>query len=375
MIFRQLIFIVTYFLLAVTSSNGMDNSNVFNLDCIEEITIVEEPRRVRYFTDTKLAILGNKGNCIILDLHTKQSQCIVKLGNPCGLDFPMVERNNKKIIMAYDTKVMIYNGETNIKQLIQQIPIQKINRPYDVSKIRSLTVHPADNVLLLCYERSKRAITKYNYVSNTSEEIPIFDQYCRSMALHPKKEIVCIAEYSGKIFLRELNNIIKPLNIIKLPEGDCCFCQYNPDGSCIVAGNNRNLYIIDQYEDTTIPFIATKDYEIIDGISFHSNGLLGIIVTLTRSSIIQYWNLKTQQLIYETPMKYSDQAYDICFSDDGLEVVVAFSDKCIRALVPFAIKEKCSYLLFVLNQLEEKYHVPKDIVQCCIYKFLQYLRF
>jgi WD40 repeat protein len=370
MYYAKFIFSLIVYCLTIINLKGMDYNNKFDLTAMQEITAVETPRRVCYFSDKKLVILGENAESALLDLQTKKIQPLTKV-RECILDFPILEKNNQKIIMAHNTSIIIHDERTNIKKLISTIPIQKMHRFVSHPKIQSLVVHPINTVLFLCFG-PKKAITKYDYVSDICEEIS--DQYCDIMTMHPKERIICIAEYSGKISIRKLDAITKTLSTIKLPEKCCSFCKYSPDGSCIAAGNERALYIIDLHKGHTLyPVITFTGSEILDCMAFHPNGLLALLLVSPQSAVIKYWNINTCESIYETQLGFSFQDYDICFSHDGLEVFVARADKCIRTLVPFAVKEKCSYLLFILNQLKEKNNLPEELAKYCMHILLRYI--
>jgi hypothetical protein len=85
--------------------------------------------------------------------------------------------------------------------------------------------------------------------------------------------------------------------------------------------------------------------------------------------------LKTKELVYTSPELGSGCGYDLSFSDDGLEVIVALQDRCVRTLVSFAVKEKCTDILWWLHQIKEQKNLPQDIVSHCMHTFLRYLSF
>jgi hypothetical protein len=66
---------------------------------------------------------------------------------------------------------------------------------------------------------------------------------------------------------------------------------------------------------------------------------------------------------------------DISISPNGLEMVIAFRDKCVRTLIPFQIKKRYSYLFFVLNELKKQGKIPQDIMVYIMVTLLKYFLF
>jgi hypothetical protein len=212
--------------------------------------------------------------------------------------------------------------------------------------------------------------------------------------MHPKEKKMCIADYVGDISLYTLDDVPKKLKTISLPEKykQCYkhFFQYSPEGAYIVAGSERNLFIIDpDKDDNTYPNIEAKSNQKFRSIAFHPhNSVLAISLSASEfladpqfaseflddprfKAIVRFWDLKTQQFM-DTPLKFMNATgFDLAFSSDGLYLFFVLQDtntfqyKCLRGLVPFAVKA-CLYHLFVLNQIKQQAGWSSDIVHCCM---------
>ncbi|HSC24885.1 MAG TPA: hypothetical protein VLB80_01540, partial [Candidatus Babeliales bacterium] len=180
----------------------------------------------------------------------------------------------------------------------------------------------------------------------------------------------------GNISLHKLDDTLSKFNTISLPKLRCYFCQYSPDGSYIVAGGDKKLFIIDT-DAYSYKCLENKDDEIYCNIAFHPNNLILAIlsektVSLSRlcvykQQIVHYWDIKTQKfIIANMPVLKSSCGRDLSFSPDGLEMVIVLEGKCVRAPVPSAVNEKiCQYLLFILHQLIEDAKLPEDVMLYC----------
>src|SRR4029079_12855284 len=105
-----------------------------------------------------------------------------------------------------------------------------------------------------------------------------------------------------------------------------------------------------------------------------------ILATISESSegksIIRYWDF-FQELAKPIYMFDLDEkgSRDISVAPSGLEIMIAFRDKCIRSLVPFEIKKHYAYLFFVLNELKEQQKISQDILAYTMITLLKYLHF
>jgi WD40 repeat protein len=362
-----------FYLVASAPCSAMENNKQLQeyghywLNSIQDIAIVKHPRCVRYITKDQIVINGADGKFYSVHLKTQKIQ----------------KSSNKKIITCNGTKITFYSaGE---RPVLWSCKTKK-------DDIRRLTWNPFKNTLLIyCGEESKK-ITLYNYGTNKCKDIFVQDRIDEIMTMHPKKEILCTADCSGNISFYKLDDaLLKIQTISSVTKGfPCWWCQYSPDGSYIVVGSNLKLYIIDHRKKGDVfPCVRPQKDEEFKNIAFHPNGsILAILCQnspvekpwvsnspLKISQLIRYLDLKTQKYIGITPEIQSDSSYDLCFSDDGLEVVVVLKDKCVRMHVSFAIKEKGSYCLCVLNRFKACYNLPLDIVQYCRNILLELFKF
>ena len=370
--YNQYFFLAFYFLTAVTTSYGMKDRVPSYLNSFEEITIVKNPRCVRYITNDSVAISSPR-ECSLVDLETKAMLCINQKNNDTWsyVSFPLLQTNNKRVISFIGEKVVIYDMQTGAKKWF--IPKE--------GEILALAVHPCNDTVFLSYAQTK-LITKYNYLTDARKDVIIPGQSSLHMVIHPKKEIMCRVNFSAGIFLHSLGNLSEARKTITLPGVTSCeFLQYSLDGSHIVSGNHEKLYVIDpdnkSDQNTSIKHLKNERF---NAIAFHSKDLLATLATRKTSKkdrevIIHYWDLQTKQLVHTSSALGVGRGYDLSFSPDGLEAIVALEDKCVRTLVSFAVNEKGTDLLWWLNQIKEQKSLPQDVVTHCMHTFLRSLSF
>lgn len=369
--YSQRLFIISYLLIAATISHAMQDHLSSYLHSCQEITAVKNPKSVRYITPDIVAI-SSSNECSVVDLKTKLPLCINKVAQRWYyVDFPLLYTHNKKVISFIGQKVVMYDTQTSVKKAF--LPQQE--------EIVALAVHPRNDEVFLSYA-NKKLITQYNYLTGTAKNGVIPGHGYVHMAIHPTKEVMCRANCAGGIFVHSLDDFSKAHKIFALPRARVCqFLQYSPDGLRIVIGNHEELYVTDP-DNKSDQNISLKhgQNEQFNAIAFHPQGLLATLstrktVTRDKKVIIRYWNVHTGNILHTSSEWDSHGAHDFSFSDDGFEVIVVLEDKCVRALVPFVVKEKCIYLLFWLNKIKEQGTLSQDIVGYCIKIFLRYLSF
>src|SRR6266404_4185162 len=269
--YHYYLFIMICFLSIAVPCNAMKKEN--RLHCIEEMTAVKHPLRVQYLAKDRVAMSNSKG-CFIVDLTTKEAQQIDRgYGDPEVRVFS-TQNGNKKIVSSWSWidvcggSVKIYNAETGALEW---------DKEGDNACFMACSSY--DNAIYLAGEKG---IVKHNYVTKNYEDIPINDRHCQySLVMHPKKEILCIAEFDpGVLSFYTLDNVTVPFKTITLPVASY-FCQYSPDGSYVVAGDLRDLFIIDpNREGDQYPCIKSKASEDFSVISFHPNS--SVLAILSR---------------------------------------------------------------------------------------------
>jgi len=368
--YNQSFAVIICFLIAVATSHGMESENKFGLYKIEEITSVRFPRRIKYITNNTIAING-LGCFSLVDLETKAILCIHKRDNNREyVNFPMLYSNDKIIISSADEKLVIYDEQRNVKTSFT--PRQ--------NPIWGLAVHQSSDTVFLASPQRK-VLTKYSYVTKVSTDIIIPGESFSLIDIHPKKDIMCIVRYAGTLSFHTLDNLKEPFKTITFVRPIIyLFCQYSLDGSYIAAGHNKIVHVIDPDKHTYYSLKPFKN-ERFNTIAFHPDGLTLATVATRKVSkvdvkaVIHYWDLQTEKCIYTMSELGAGYGHDLSFSPDGLEVIVALNDKCIKTLVPFVGNKKGKEILFWLNQLKEQKKIPQDIVKHSLDAFLRYLSF
>lgn len=377
--YNHYLFVVMYLLSITALCKAMEINNALS---IEEIIAVKNLRHVQYFGKNSVIVGTSDGGVDIVNVKTKKTHKINLPHSDMLMGFSIIQSNDKKIITCIDGKVKIYDAKMGEKVITSE---QTAVRPI----VRSIAWNSFKDTIFLCYGESRAVIKKCNYVTDACEEIAIHDKICQNMIIHPKQEIMCITDYSGNIFLYTLDNLTSPFKKIVLG-GKSYFCKYSSDGSYIVAGNYLNVFIIDPNKNANV-CLSAQINETFQNIAFHPNGsVLAILCKRyvarprlpdrSNKQIVHYWNIKTQQFMYTTPELDSDGSYDIAFSDDGSESVIALEGKCVRMLVPFAIKEKCIHSLCVLNKFRliedvELKPLPQDVIRYVVSTFFETFKF
>jgi len=385
--YNQHFFIISFCLIVSALCNAMENNNELQqyknhwLSSTQEITAVEDPWGVRYLTKGSVIISENNGifHKVNLKTHKKGIKNII-CNESSYFGRAILQKNNNKIIMSKGSMLAVCDTE-----------ITAFN-PIDTgdSEITSLAYNSLKDVVFLCSGGSRKAITVLSYATRKIANIPVQDQMCHIITMHPKKEVMCIADYLGNIgfYNYSVNNTLSTIKAITLnTEKDCSFCQYSLNGSCIVAGNATELFIIDPEKNTdAFSCVRAQGSETFSNIAFHPNGLLAILCShviaplyahefICNSQFVRFFDLKTQQCIGITPVLKSTYGHDLCISDDGLEVMVVLEGKCVRMHVPFAIKEKFLHYLCVLNRIKGQGNWPNDIVRHCGNMLLESFKF
>lgn len=335
---------------------------------VKTITAVKDPRRVRYLDNDRIVVGSSGCGLSIVNLKTNAVQ---KINDDCMwkdyLTPGCLQIHNKKIIWTHHTTISVHDAVTGKRQWFATTD----------GHIRSFACHPSDNSLYLCFGEKKSAVTKYDYITNQCTDIFVA-QSCQVMSIHPKEKVMSIAGFGSEgVSLFQI-----PLHLGK--KADICkkgsfICQYSPDGSHLVTGNSDHLTVFDSNYKKGPEFL-TDPHEFVRAIAFHPNHNVLAILSYFRAGtflqegpqryqhpqVVRFFNMNTHTLIEVLPALYTNvNSYDLAFSDDGLEMIVVLNDRCMRVLVPFAVKQKCIPCLWVLHQLAEQHSVPVDVVHHC----------
>jgi len=345
-----------YFLTTVALSCGAEHNKKNDFYEIEEIKAVDYLRRIEYISPNTVAITGSCG-LYILNLHEKDLECISKK-NFCAkyIYEPILRINNEKVISCIDEQVMIYDTKTYKKKILNH-------------KSVDLAIHPREKTIFLLHE-NRKVITTFNCISGITECIPTDETKCLCIDIHPKKEIMCRI-YNANISFYPLNDLKKIIKTINFSEHDSTFCRYNTDGSFLAMGNKSSIYVINPDQETNDyqPIKQATQFEFFKKISFHPNGWLAILLRIEApkekaGNVIYYWDLKKKEFVYTMSALGEWYCKDFSFSQNGLDVVVALYNKCIRTRVPFAV-DNAIKVLWRLNQLKAQEKISQDIVKYC----------
>jgi WD40 repeat protein len=364
------------------NNNQLQKYTNYWLSEVQEITVVKEPYKVRYCGNDQIVVTSLSGqiNCITLEAQKKQNQ----MHNCSHLKTSiLLQVNSKKIIMGDTRSIGVYDRETTTWDAYL---------PGMFEGIRSIAWNSLKNTFFACYGEKSSMITRYNYVTNEKKEVFMPNQIGQIMTMHPQQKIICLADYSGNISLRNVDDTLSKIKTIDLSKKlkACWFCQYSLDGSRIIVGSDNKLFIInpDTNEDEFLCVNAERTtgmYEEFKNIAFHPKGsILAILcyrnisqsrLAVYKKQLVRYLNIKTGCVIGESSEFDSDDSYDVCFADNGFEGTAVLKNKCVRIHISFAIKDKCIYSLYVLNTLKDEAHWPRDIVRYCGNMLLESFKF
>ena len=386
--YNQHFFIISFCLIVSALCNAMENNNELQqyknhwLSSTQEITAVEDPWGVRYLTKGSVIISENNGIFHKVNLKTQQKETKNIIGNNFSYyGSAILQKKCDKIIMSKGSMLAVC--DTTMTAF----------KPIDTgdSEIISLAYNSLKDVVFLCSIGLRKAITVLNCATHKIANISVWDQMCDIIIMHPKKEAMCIADSEGNIGFYNYNDndndTLSKIKVITLnTEKGCYFCQYSPNGSCIVVGNAYELFIIDSEKNIDVSFcVRAQESEMFGNIAFLPNGLIlallcrhaiaSIREDIHSSQFVRYFDLKTQKCIDITPELKSNDGYNLCFSDDGSELIIVLDKKCVRMHVPFAIKERFLYYLCVLNRIKDYGNWPNDIVQYCANMLLESFKF
>jgi len=358
-------FIITYLFYFICNIDGMQNDIKFKLDTIQEITLFENPYCIHHVTDDIVALNSIHEFCMV-NLKTKEKQYIPYENENIRtreIGAAIIQSDNKKVILANGRELMIYDRDVKNYQW------------FDCAKINSLKIDSHQDSFFCSTNGS---ITKYNYTTNQSSEIS--SSFFRILDIDSEKQMMYVQNYDGDVSLYSLHNLKEKYATIMVPRGGIreAMYQFSPDKSYLACGNRCFIYKVKQDEEGAEYFIQSLDNEWFKHMAFLPKG--NILATISESSegksIIRYWDF-FQELAKPIYMFDLDEkgSRDISVAPSGLEIMIAFRDKCIRSLVPFEIKKHYAYLFFVLNELKEQQKISQDILAYTMITLLKYLHF
>jgi hypothetical protein len=357
-------FIAAYFFISCATFNGMENTIKFNAECTQEITLFSNPHCIHHVTDNIIA-MNSISKFGLVDLEREQVQYIPYKDNRTRASGEaLIQSNDKKIVLANGSELMIYDRRKS-----------KDYQWFDCKKINSLKIDSHQDVFFF---NMNATIMKCNYITHNFSKIA--SSLCRLLDIDEEKETIYMKDHDGNVSIRSLHNLQERCGTIVVPENWNRNHMYevSPDKSCLAFGSSRFIYKIKQDKENVEYFIQSLDNENFRHMAFlpKTNTLATVSQSINGKSIIRYWDFfqELQEPIYMFELDASG-CRDISISPNGLEMVIAFRDKCVRTLIPFQIKKRYSYLFFVLNELKKQGKIPQDIMVYIMVTLLKYFLF
>ncbi len=361
-------FIVAYFFISCATFNGMQNNIKFDLERIQEVTLFNNPYCIHHVTNDIVA-MNSISKFGLVDIKKKQIQYIpYEVNRVRAAGHAIIQSDNKKIVLANGPELMIYDQET------------KDHQWFDCGKINSLKIDPLHDAFFCMTNGST---IKYNYTTNQTFDTS--GDFLRILDIDSEKQMMWVYDYQGNISIRPLHNLEEECATIEVPEKirnidayTSVMYRLSPDKSYLACGNPQCIYKITLDGKAPKYRIQLLDSERLRHIMFLPKG--NILATISQSSergsIIRYWDF-FQELVNPIYMLELNEkgARDISIAPSGLEILIAFPNKCIRSVVPFQIKKYYSYLFFVLNELKNQRKISQDILVYSMVTLLKYLHF
>jgi hypothetical protein len=231
-----------------------------------------------------------------------------------------------------------------------------------------------------------------NNILDTIEEItivknPIYatflsNKYSSIIDNNKKNHIInlkthCIERVSLKKFLTIQASII--IDEIKSPDntntGKSDLPKSISNTRYIVIKKNNKLLTIKTRTSNKAQDLSSQN-ESFNAIALHPRyqSVLAVLCeriprTLSRQSAYKkhyvcYYNLNNLQCFSKTIEFDSPGSRGLDFSPNGFSMITTLENKCIKIPVAFAIKKKCLYPIFILNQLKDKceQNLPTEII-------------
>ena len=331
--------------------------------------IIDQPRLILYNTSKNFAISGGMG----YEIHRNK-----------GFNTPVRCRGYWKLLK--DGKYVAafnYEGIT-IEHLDCQARDRTISMQQGCKCIIDVALDAAKNIIFIAYDHPghKSGIRQYNYDRNYSSSDYPYNDYpfknyakCCSLALSPKKDILCLLDNYSDITLRKTNALGVTLKKITLPNTDSYeSCIFSPDGNNLIVRGQQSIYVLDDYlnKNDIRPFWVDKGNPValIKGMTFHPCGLLGILTFRIRNHApvsILYVDPITLEKIDTTSLP-GRKGHNFCFRDDGLEVALVIDNECTVGPVSLEVIKR--YILPPLwmkfKMVQEQCGLSQDVLVHCM---------
>jgi len=329
--------------------------------------VIDNPNSILYTTGKKFAIAGDTG-------YEVQRNNGLNVFGRCHGSWKLSKDGEK--IAAFNMKsIAIVDLDSKISDITKTMRQELIiDVALDASK----------NTIFIAYDipRHKSGIMQYCYDSNTTKYFQFKDHAnCCSLALSPKKDIVCLLDNYAQITLRRTNALGVIFKRIILPTADAhVSCVFSPNGVNLAVSGRQSVYIIDNYDHVSRVLRCNTMVQAIafhPSIAFHPYGLLSALIS-NRSSgntLIKYWDIITKEEIDTTTLP-KIIGRNLCFRDDGFELAMATVNDCI--VMPVSREVIKQYVLpplwMKLKIIQKQCNLPQDILVCCMNVLTAYCR-
>ena len=354
-----------------------------------EINDIEYPMGLHYL-DNEHLIIYDQYKFNIVNIRKKTTTLIPSRDkNLLGLKgvVPIVHNDNKKILTLHNSGTQKFNIDTGEYDLPIKTDALKHVLMY------GYVHHPLSNSVFFSLAFYPHAIRRYNYITNQTTTSSFFDRETCVMTVHPKKEVVCTADYQGNMLFYHFDDLSKPFQKIKLPiQADgAYFCEYTPQGDNIAVVVGEKFFNIDPNEKkfTYSPVQKEGDGKIYSApVRFHPNGILAMVCNLSQKRNseyearykICYWDIIQDKLIHTTAQKEGPIIKYLTFAPCGQECAVFLANNTCEIMpVPFEVIYQCTpqkmcYFLSVLNRVQKEQNLPQEIKKYISYMVLATLK-
>lgn len=313
-------FFSIYLFMFFTISVAMQPANMSNQD----VKSLNNPHSVYYLTNDSV-LLNNPTGVFIRNLSLsgeKKLDTIFNVSNFFSSDNTFIQHNGEKIFVANGSNLMIIDRTKVTYDRFKFLPITSLK--IGLSNTLWLTIDSSQYNYLVSYDYATEQFKEKKGIKCT--EILDIDE---------EKQMVWIQDLDENISLYDLdtcqkyNTIIMPNNqkIKKLNN------QFSFDKCYLAGGDALSIYKAIIRKATCDPFIQASSDEQFKRMAFvpHKNILAVVSQFSDTKSILRYWDFTQKQAKCPLATEQIDaiDCRDISFTPNGLEVIIAFRDKCI----------------------------------------------
>lgn len=333
---------------------------------LQIIKSIEEPSCGHFISPEKVIISHKKG----VSIHHLPTNTVLRKISDVPSPHLALHPNKKLCVWFSEDKLRIYDTKEGILQY------EAGSIPITASVFDPLN----EDIIVLLHHDDHPCITRLNYKTKfwIDKALP------RSViAFHPTEKVMCRAENNGILSIHD-SNCLQVLDNHPATRQTHSprrhkFCQFSPDGSLLMEGDERGFRIRHNKKDILRPCSVgnVNIHEII----FHPNGQFVITLSQPNNKISYYdlINVPPNPTISMSCSSSEDnpptahrhmRTYLSC-DENGENLLVILSKQCLIVPIPFEViyqpqaKEECILAYFALQA-----HLPKDVRQVFIRKLL-----